>query len=61
MIEWNTLDFNKKSTDNWLRHGKLKIEIKDFITAAQDQALRTYNYEKVIFKIRRNDDMFRIC
>ncbi|EEB19129.1 reverse transcriptase, putative [Pediculus humanus corporis] len=56
----NAEDINKKSTHNWLRRGKLKIETEAFITAAQDQALRTHNYEKVILKVRQ-DDKCRIC
>ena len=31
----NASDINKKSTNNWLRRGKLKSEAEAFITAAQ--------------------------
>ena len=41
---------DKKSIGSWLKRGKSKVETEAFIAAAQDQALQTHNYEKVISK-----------
>ena len=44
----NVSNIDKKSTDSWLRVGKLiRVETEAFITAAPDQALWTHNYDKV--------------
>lgn len=47
-------------TFGWLSRGRAKGETEALITAAQDQALRTKNYEKEVLKIS-TDDKCRLC
>lgn len=51
---------NKEKTFGWLKRGRAKGETEAVLTAAQDQALRTKHYEKVVLKTTR-DDKCRIC
>ena len=53
-------DVDKERTLEWLRSSSLKPETEGFILAAQDQSLRTKNYEKHIMKTA-GDDQCRYC
>lgn len=57
-LQKETID--KQQTFRWLTAGRIKGETEALITAAQDQALRTKNYEKNILKIN-TDGKCRIC
>ncbi|KAI5751249.1 hypothetical protein M8J77_005743 [Diaphorina citri] len=54
----NTVDISK--TFEWLKSSRLKSVTEAYIMAAQDQALRTKNYEKNILKLDV-DDKCRLC
>ena len=53
-------DVDKKKTLEWLKSSSLKPETEGFILAAQDQSLKTKNYEKHVMKAT-GDDKCRYC
>ncbi|KAL1451137.1 hypothetical protein WDU94_003426 [Cyamophila willieti] len=57
----NNIEHSVPQTFSWLRRGQLKPATEATIVAAQDQALRTRNYEKYILKTKIDDDRCRIC